>query len=488
MSGILKQPNTGLGDTALHSLANSARRNRWNDYLVAVAVAVLVLLCRAAVEPLVENDYLFVLALLGVVLVSWRSGFVPGVATLLLSMAGMVYFFVPPRYSFAITGFGNLLATSMFFFCGICCAGLGETQRLAHRRAKAALSVALERKGELEVEVARRREAEFAIRERELELIELNRKLAESQVQIIEDRNRQAETLEKMVQERTAELLNEVEERRRIELQLRDIAVELNRSNKELEQFAYVASHDLQEPLRKIQAFGDRLKTKFGEVLPDAGKEYVERMHSSASRMRRLIEDLLTFSRVTTQARSFVRVDLRKLAQEVVSDLDEYIEQNGGAVEVADLPFIDADPSQMRQLFQNLIANSIKFHRADVPPVVAIDAEMMEMPFPNPNGDLIPSCRICVRDNGIGFDEKYLSRIFQVFQRLHGREEYEGTGVGLAICRKIVERHGGTITAHSQVNKGSTFIVTLPIRHTAQEALPDVRTAQELSHNSDGRR
>jgi PAS domain S-box-containing protein len=304
----------------------------------------------------------------------------------------------------------------------------------------------------------------------------------------IDDQKKQAENLERTVQERTTALLDEVEERKRIEHQLRSVAEELSRSNKELEQFAYVASHDLQEPLRKIQAFGDRLLTKYSENLPEPGKECVERMNTSASRMRRLIDDLLSYSRVTTQARPFALIDLEKLVLEVVSDLDVYINQYGGVVEIAKLPQIHADATQMRQLFQNLIANAIKFHRVNVPPVVEIRGEWLQAHLPNTDGELAAACRITVQDNGIGFDEKYSDRIFQVFQRLHGRHEYEGTGVGLAICRKIAERHGGTIEASSRLGEGSTFNVTLPVRQITREAESNVRSDQEISHNPDSRR
>ncbi len=846
--------SAGIGDTTLHSLALTTHRDRWKDYLIALLVSVVVLLIRAAVEPLVEHDYLFVLALLGVVYVSWQSGIVPGIVTLFVSMFGMVYFFVPPKFSLVVSGSGNLLATAMFFFCGVCCAGLGEAQWVARRRAKAALSVALERRAELEVEIARRLEAEKEIRQREVEQTELNRQITIAQEQTatalaqieslvlnapigialldpelrfirinrafaettqrkradhpgkylreftpefpvellhdcervlqtgepalerdlrvqldsnresiwqvsvfpvigvdgrsiglgllgqnitdrkaaeeavqrsernltdffenanvglhwgsqdgtilranraeldmlgyssneyvgkklidfhanretaekmlgnlkrgervdscpaqlrckdgstrdvlisstalmdggrfihsrtftrdvtehkraeehlrasearyrtlteaipqlvwnaapdgrasyfnkkwfdytglstsqshgegwiesfhpddaeqfrhklqmaiarevpefsaefrlrragdrsyrwmlsnavslrdssgkivewvgsiadIDDQKRQAENLERMVHERTTALQDEVEERKRIEEQLRAVAVELSRSNKELEQFAYVASHDLQEPLRKIQAFGDRLMTRFGGILPDPGRDYVERMHKSALRMRRLIDDLLSFSRVTSQARPFALVDLAKLAREVVSDLDEYIDEQGAVVDVAELPHINADPTQMRQLFQNLIANAIKFHQSKVPPIVTIRGEQLEALLPDSRGELVSACRITVQDNGIGFDEKYSERIFQVFQRLHGRDEYEGTGVGLAICRKIAERHGGTIEAKSRVGMGSTFIVVLPLRQLTDQVKSDVQFNEEINHNPDGRR
>ena len=286
----------------------------------------------------------------------------------------------------------------------------------------------------------------------------------------IEDQKQQAQTLAQMVRTRTAQLeeangslTHEVAERTAAEQRVRTVAAELGRSNDELEKFAYVASHDLQEPLRKIQAFGDRLRTKCRDELPDNGKEYVDRMLGAAGRMRRLIDDLLTFSRVTTHRRPFVRVDLGKAVREVVSDLEVRIAQTGGAVEVGELPDLDGDFTQIRQLFQNLIANALKFHRPGVPPVVEITGELVDRAPTEPDaGGPVPMCRVSVRDNGIGFDEKYRDRIFDVFQRLHGRDEYEGTGVGLAICRKIVERHGGTITAHSRVGEGATFVVELP--------------------------
>jgi PAS domain S-box-containing protein len=246
--------------------------------------------------------------------------------------------------------------------------------------------------------------------------------------------------------------------------QLERTAAMLSQSNRELQDFASVASHDLQEPLRKIQAFGDRLKSKCGEQLTDVGHDYLERMLNAAQRMQTLINDLLTFSRVTTKAQPFSKVDLAVVAREVLSDLEVRIEQSGGAVEVSELPVIDADPVQMRQLLQNLIANALKFRKPDEPPLVKIFAESNS---PNAEGATWALAssevwQISVADNGIGFDEKYLNRIFTVFQRLHGRNSYEGTGVGLAVCRRIAERHGGSITARSQPDRGATFIVKLP--------------------------
>ncbi len=233
----------------------------------------------------------------------------------------------------------------------------------------------------------------------------------------------------------------------------------LQRSNRELEQFASVASHDLQEPLRKIQAFGDRLITRCSDELGEQGRDYLARMQFSATRMRSLIDALLSFSRVTTKAQPFVPVNLETVAADVVSDLEERVERMGGRVEVGPLPTLQADLSQMRQLLQNLIGNGLKFARPNEAPVVRVSSRLL----PAANGE-IPFCEISVADNGIGFEEVYLDRIFELFQRLHGRQEYEGTGMGLAICRKIVERHGGSITAHSALNEGANFIVTLPLR------------------------
>jgi PAS domain S-box-containing protein len=267
--------------------------------------------------------------------------------------------------------------------------------------------------------------------------------------------------------------LRDVTERRETENKLRAFTVKLERSNRELQDFAYVASHDLQEPLRKVQAFGDRLDRKCAAELSDEGKDYINRMRNAASRMQNLINDLLTFSRVSTKTQPFKPTDLSKIAGEVVSDLEVRIEQTGGLVEIADLPTIDADPLQIRQLLQNLIGNALKFHRADVPPIVKVYAQTLsqtgasfllegeEIQTESGDDDL---CRLVIEDNGIGFDEKYLDRIFTVFQRLHGRTEYEGSGIGLAVCRKIVERHGGQITASAKSGEGATFYINLPIK------------------------
>ncbi len=254
--------------------------------------------------------------------------------------------------------------------------------------------------------------------------------------------------------------------RKKAEQQQALYAAELERSNRELEQFAYVASHDLQEPLRKIRTFGDRLEMKCGERLDETGRYCVARMQDAAGRMQRLIDGLLTLSRVTTRGQQFEPVDLETVAREVIADLEVQIEQVEGRVELGKLPTIQADPLQMQQLFQNLIGNALKFRRIEEPPLVKVHGRFQHGRDERRRGAASEEkCLIYVEDNGIGIDQKYGERIFDVFQRLHPRDMYEGTGVGLAICRKIAERHGGTIHVKSTPGKGATFEVVLPVMH-----------------------
>jgi PAS domain S-box-containing protein len=250
----------------------------------------------------------------------------------------------------------------------------------------------------------------------------------------------------------------DISKRKQVQHALERQAAELARSNGELEQFAYVASHDLQEPLRKILAFGDRLKTKCGDQLSEDGRDYLMRMQNAAARMQTLIHDLLDLSRIATQPHPFGPVDLQDTVKHVVSDFESKIERIQGRVEIGVLPAIIADRLQMAQLFQNLIGNALKFQRPGEPPVVKISSEHISTP------EELPCCRIVVEDNGIGFEGKHTDRIFQVFQRLHGRGEYDGSGIGLSICRKIVERHSGFITAEGNPGAGAKFTITLPLR------------------------
>jgi signal transduction histidine kinase len=266
-----------------------------------------------------------------------------------------------------------------------------------------------------------------------------------------------------------------------LEERVRARTAELEARNREQQEFAYLASHDLQEPLRKVQAFGDRLAERWGDLLGEEGADFLRRMRDAAARMRRLIEDLLTFSRVTTHTRPFAPTDLDAVAREALSDLEVRLAESGGAVELQPLGGLEADGDQMRQLLQNLLANALKYHAPGRAPRVRVWAE--EDPGPPPRR------RLLVADDGIGFDERYLDRIFSPFQRLHGRGEYEGTGIGLAVCRRIVERHGGAITARSAPGRGATFVVTLPLRQTAGAAAAANRTAgAPVAHREEARR
>ncbi|HEX5450500.1 MAG TPA: ATP-binding protein [Gaiellaceae bacterium] len=257
------------------------------------------------------------------------------------------------------------------------------------------------------------------------------------------------------LEERVAERTADAEERAR----------ELARSNQELEQFSSIASHDLQEPLRKIRMFGERLRESLDGSLPEEAASDLERMHNAAERMQTLINDLLEFSRVSYRGRPFEPINLSDVAAEVVSDLEGRITELDGTVDVAQLPVIDADRSQIRQLLQNLIANALKFHKPGEAPVVRVSAEVISGQTPRFEGEAVGGDRvvITVEDNGIGFETKHADRIFGAFERLHGRSEYEGTGIGLSIARKIAWRHGGHITATSAPNEGSVFTVTLPL-------------------------
>ncbi|NLY76080.1 MAG: hypothetical protein GX075_12400, partial [Firmicutes bacterium] len=246
------------------------------------------------------------------------------------------------------------------------------------------------------------------------------------------------------------------EKQKKTEAALAWKAQELARSNSELERFAYVASHDLQEPLRKITLFGESLAKTAKAKLNEKERDYLERMINAAGRMQRLIIDLLTFSRVTTKARPFTMVDLNEVGKEVVSDLEVKIRNTNADIEIGELPSIEAEPVQMRQLFQNLIGNSLKFHRPNIPPRIRV------------YGRITPEqqCELTFEDNGIGIDPSNYQKIFGLFERLHGMGEYEGSGVGLAICHKIVERHRGEIKIDSQVGVGTKFIICLPVHQT----------------------
>ena len=256
--------------------------------------------------------------------------------------------------------------------------------------------------------------------------------------------------LEARVQERTADLAQAVA---RLEL-----------TNQELQEFAFVASHDLQEPLRKIQSFCDLIATSNHDRLNEKGKDYLARMQEAAKRMRQLLKDLLNYSRIASQPLPFKPADMKAIITEAAEVFEHPIANAGGKIVISGMPVIEADSSQMTRLFLNLISNAVKY----------AGPEKLLIRIYSGKDDFF--CRIYVEDNGIGFEEKYLDRIFSPFQRLHGRTEFYGTGIGLAICRKIVERHSGSITARSSPGKGSTFVVTLPLKQKQRPAKESSRS------------
>ncbi len=293
------------------------------------------------------------------------------------------------------------------------------------------------------------------------------------------------ENLEEKVMERTAELTAEVADRQRAEEELRRTTLELKaysakleRSNQELQDFAFIASHDLQEPLRKIQTFADRIVLKYNNSLDAQGQDFLFRMQRTAKRMSNLVRGALEYARATKQVDHFDSVDLRSSIQDVILDLKLLIEETGAVIELGNMLTIEGEGGLLRQLFQNLIGNALKFRHTERPPVIRIKCE--HCVETSASGEVFKSdfCRISIEDNGIGFEEIYLNRIFKAFQRLHSGDLYSGTGVGLAICQKIVDFHNGDLTARSTPGKGSCFIVTLPVRQTDTRNSSDSERAQ----------
>jgi light-regulated signal transduction histidine kinase (bacteriophytochrome) len=249
-----------------------------------------------------------------------------------------------------------------------------------------------------------------------------------------------------------SKITRDITERKQSEEQLQSTLVELERSNKELEQFAYVASHDLQEPLRMVSSYTQLLAQKYEDQLDDKAKKFIGYAVDGAVRMQTLINDLLAYSRVSTQGKTLKTIDSHAALGAALRNLATTIEDNRAIVVNDDLPIVRADATQLSQLFQNLIGNAIKFQRADLPRIQISVC------------DLGSEWRFSVKDNGIGIEAKYAEKVFVIFQRLHTRQEYPGTGIGLAICKRIVERHGGRIWFESEPGTGSTFYFTLPKR------------------------
>jgi signal transduction histidine kinase len=292
-----------------------------------------------------------------------------------------------------------------------------------------------------------------------VELYRRNHELIEQEKKLLTaNKNLEKEIEERKITEEKIRMLNQ---------QLIENNVQLQSTNQELDRFAYVASHDLQEPLRKIQLFTDKLIYQYGHKLDDEVQVFLGKIAKSSKRMQQLVNDLLKLSRQTDDNIEFEQTNLNELLNEVLSDMETDIQKKNVTITSGDLPVIYVIPSQIRQLFQNIISNSIKFSKENCTPEIHIKTEVVKgANLPNVDRKLFENTfyNIYIRDNGIGFDTKYAEEIFVVFKRLHSHQQFEGTGIGLSICKKIVEKHKGFITAQSTLDQGSTFIITLPER------------------------
>ena len=282
--------------------------------------------------------------------------------------------------------------------------------------------------------------------------------LAQEQKMAAANRQLEKEIKERINSEAKVNLLNK---------QLIENITRLKATNEELERFAYVASHDLQEPLRKIIIFSDQLAARYGTILKEEGTDFIERIMKASERMRVLIKNILSFSRSSANSESFEETDLHQLLEGVLSDLEISIQQKNAVIHIGELPIIKIIPGQFRQLFQNLVINSLKFCKENCPPEIEIYAEKIKgLQKSSIKNELYKDdhYNIYIKDNGIGFEQKYADDIFTLFKRLNSYDKFEGTGIGLSICKKIVDQHSGSITATSNVNEGTTFIISLPVK------------------------
>jgi PAS domain S-box-containing protein len=257
--------------------------------------------------------------------------------------------------------------------------------------------------------------------------------------------------------------LKDNNELKAVQAELEHNIKELNRSNMELQQFAFVASHDLQEPLRKIIFYSDYIQSKYLTVVDERSQTYLKSMHAASLRMRNLISDLLSFSQINKKVIDIRKIDLNKLMQQVREDYEITSKEKNAIIHIGAMPVIEGDEIMLTRLFDNVLSNSLKYSKDGVPPEIQITA--------SGKGQM---AEIIITDNGIGFEEKLLSKMFTLFQRLHGREKYDGTGLGLAICSKIADMHHGFITATSRVGEGSCFVVHLPLRQVKVVSEPAV--------------
>jgi signal transduction histidine kinase len=277
--------------------------------------------------------------------------------------------------------------------------------------------------------------------------------IAQEQKLIATNKNLEAEINERKNSEEKIKALNQ---------QLLESIERLENANKELDRFAFMASHDLQEPLRKIRMFSDRLFSKYENVFDEEAMMYMDRIQRAGERMQNLIRDILTFSKISLEKDSFEHSNLNMIMDEVLADLASVSEAKGANIQVDKLPELHVSPGLMRPLFNNLIGNALKYSKKELAPVIRIYADTITFESKKQTGIPDKYWRIYIEDNGIGFEQKYAEQIFGMFKRLHSNSEFEGTGIGLTLCKKIVEEHNGFISANSKPGEGSTFIVSLP--------------------------
>jgi signal transduction histidine kinase len=288
-----------------------------------------------------------------------------------------------------------------------------------------------------------------------IDLYKKNRLLLEQEQKLIAtNRNLELEVAERKASEEKVNQLN-----RKLLINISN----LESANKNLERFAFMASHDLQEPLRKIRMFSDRLLSRYGDILKDDVQMLV-RIQQSAERTQTLIADILDFSKISMEQSEFTNCDLNELITDLIADMDEEIKSKQATISVEKLPSLYVSKRLMRPLFQNLIANALKYSKKNSAPEIRIHSEVSQVGVPRNGSQPSKYCRIFVQDNGIGFEQKYAEDIFGMFKRLHNNGEYEGTGIGLALCKKIMEQHNGFISARSKPGEVSTFIISLPLR------------------------
>lgn len=295
-----------------------------------------------------------------------------------------------------------------------------------------------------------------------IELYKKNRQLlAQEQKLISINRSLELEVRERKASEERVKELNR---------QLLENIANLETANKDLDRFVFLASHDLQEPLRKMRIFSDRLFMKYGDTLDADGRNYVARIHNASKRMQVLINDILAFSRISAEKTSFVNSDLNQIVGQTIAEMQELVQEKKATFMINHLPSMYVSPRLIKQLFFNLINNALKYSKQNIEPVVKIHSEVTSE-LHGVSNEATKFCRIYIEDNGIGFDQKYAEEIFGMFKRLHVNGQFDGTGIGLAFCKKIVEQHGGYISAKSKLNHGSTFIVTLPLKNAADEVV-----------------